>query len=90
MRPAILADETSGLLSATEGLGRNGQENAITEENEDGDEDEGGEKAKIRSYDPIAIARRIGRLLPYLAPIQTLGVVCAYGTSIKYVALTCT
>ena len=41
------------------------------EEEDDDDEEEDDEKPKIRAYDIFAMAKRIKKLLPYLAPVRS-------------------
>lgn len=64
-------DERTPLLSTsgTQLVASSKAEGAEVEEEGDDTEDE--EKPKIRKYDLLAVAQRIRRLLPYVAPLRT-------------------
>ena len=64
--PAKTADVTGNGAIATDAVKEESKE-----EEDDEDEEEEDEKPKIRAYDLFAMAKRIKKLLPYLAPVRS-------------------
>ena len=59
------------------------------EEEEEDDEEEEDEKPKIRAYDIFAMAKRIKKLLPYLAPVRSRLVQALVGKKAIFASPSC-